>query len=84
MLLRCECGTRRISDKFTVENGEFMAFVMSTQRCISCGGRVKVATVRGVRNPAVVCNEKCESSVGHKCECSCGGKNHGGAHSVAA
>lgn len=26
----------------------------------------------------VVCNSKCTGAIGHSCECSCGGKNHGG------
>ncbi len=29
------------------------------------------------------CNEKCMSSTGTVCECSCGGKNHGGSYAAA-
>lgn len=30
------------------------------------------------RNPSLhKCDARCESAKGHKCECSCGGKNHG-------
>lgn len=28
----------------------------------------------------VVCNSKCMGAVGHACDCSCGGMNHGGSH----
>lgn len=46
-----------------------------------CGRRVELQPVRGKLNPSHVCNAKCTGSRGHVCECSCGGKNHGGSFS---
>lgn len=47
-------------------------------------------TVRGVRGvsvagtyvPEIKCDARCQNAKGHKCECSCGGKNHGAGISV--
>jgi len=48
--------------------------------CRKCGGRVRAKPVRGTYKASVVCNAKCVGSTGCVCECSCGGKNHGGAN----
>lgn len=50
-------------------------------RC-ACGKDVYAAAVLGKHNPGKVCNTKCQASIGHQCECSCGGKNHGAGHEV--
>lgn len=47
--------------------------------CRGCGKSRVAKPVRGRFNAAVACNAKCQSSHGHQCECSCGGKNHGAA-----
>lgn len=45
-----------------------------------CGRSWDFKAVRGRLNPEKQCSAKCQASVGHTCECSCGGKNHGAAH----
>lgn len=42
-----------------------------------CGQPVGMRQVKGTRNDAIACDARCLSSKGHRCECSCGGKNHG-------
>ena len=61
------------------ESGSFGALAI---RCRKCGRAVAAKSVRGVFVAEKKCNAKCESSVGHSCECSCGGKNHGAAHAA--
>lgn len=38
--------------------------------------------VTGKTNNKIQCNKKCENAIGHSCECSCGGKNHGDTYSI--
>lgn len=45
----------------------------------SCGRPRKSATVSGIRTEHK-CDARCEASTSGKCECSCGGANHGCAH----
>jgi hypothetical protein len=52
--------------------------------CPCCGMARSAQPVRGKFSAKHVCNEKCMSSVGTVCECSCGGKNHGGAFAVVS
>lgn len=42
----------------------------------SCGRRAVGNLVRGVKT-SHPCDDRCTSARGSKCECSCGGKNHG-------
>lgn len=44
-----------------------------------CGRQVARTPVKGVRNDTP-CDDRCTEAKGHKCECSCGGKNHGAEH----
>lgn len=44
---------------------------------LCCGRAPKAITVRGTFRPEHKCDARCLSSVGGKCECACGGKNHG-------
>lgn len=50
--------------------------------CRSCGMARLAAPVRGTYSAKHVCNAKCLGSTSGKCECSCGGKNHGASFSV--
>lgn len=43
----------------------------------SCGAKRKAEPVRGRYVAEKKCSSKCLASIGHDCECSCGGKNHG-------
>lgn len=45
--------------------------------CRGCGALVIAKAVAGQFGAKHICNEKCLSSTGHVCNCSCGGKNHG-------
>lgn len=46
-----------------------------------CGYPMAGKVVRGTLNDSVACNANCTGAVGHDCECSCGGANHGADHS---
>ncbi|GAN79799.1 hypothetical protein [Acidocella aminolytica] len=51
-------------------------------RCPSCSGmRAQASRVAGFRT-AHACDARCTEAKGFKCECSCGGKNHGRAHLI--
>lgn len=54
--------------------------VPSFGRSCACGSTVFVQPVVGRMNETVRCDARCTSATGHKCECSCGGKNHGSGH----
>lgn len=43
--------------------------------------RITMSPVIGKTVPTKECNSKCIASIGHNCECACGGKNHGAQHS---
>ncbi len=45
----------------------------------TCNKLVPFWAVDGVTT-TTPCDERCTSATGHKCECACGGKNHGAAH----
>lgn len=60
----------------TYDNGTVLA------RCSGCA-RVRVLhPVRGTMRDDIPCNAKCVGAFGPSCDCSCGGRNHGGAHSI--
>jgi len=44
-----------------------------------CGLPLSRTPIKGVRNDTT-CDHRCTEAKGHKCECSCGGKNHGASH----
>jgi hypothetical protein len=48
--------------------------------CRGCGRPRYAKLVRGIYNPEVACSPRCMSATGTTCECSCAGKNHGGAY----
>jgi len=58
--------------------------IRSLENLFCCGRRVTRVSVRGVFRPAHKCDARCLSSAGGKCECACGGRNHGMAYAVAA
>ncbi len=68
---RCEACHRPVS----VMND---AVVGGRGQCPDCGQMVPVEAIHGVVT-AAVCDARCEGATGKKCECSCGGRNHGGA-----
>lgn len=50
-----------------------------------CGGAVKNwKSLKAAVSEKHVCGAKCIASKGPSCECSCGGKNHGSSHLLAA
>ena len=46
-----------------------------------CTDGTTYRNVDGTRNDNVKCDARCTEATGHKCECSCAGKNHGASHS---
>lgn len=46
-----------------------------------CGVIVAQRRIEGHRNETP-CDARCTEAKGHKCECSCGGSNHGAGHEV--
>jgi hypothetical protein len=65
---------------FVDDKGESGAFGNLAIRCRKCGKARAAKAVRGTFAPEKKCNAKCLASVGHVCDCSCGGKNHGAGH----
>jgi hypothetical protein len=52
----------------------------SGDACWTCRRPLKAEPMRGVFSEKHKCNAKCMASTGPACECSCGGKNHGGSY----
>lgn len=84
----CKCVTSTLvgkSDKgalYIDETGESGIIGNVAIRCRSCGKGRRANIVKGRYSATHLCGERCLSSTGFKCECSCGGKNHGGAHAA--
>lgn len=47
-----------------------------------CGTTVVYRLIAGKHNPAKPCDQRCWKATSSKCECSCGGANHGVDHVV--
>ncbi len=45
--------------------------------CRECGMPMAWGALEACRRPEVPCDERCTHARGHKCDCSCGGTNHG-------
>lgn len=70
----------RLSDGSTQYGGGVASDYISLP--CSCGkGTLLGRKVQGFVTEQA-CNVKCTSAVGHICECSCGGENHGGRHAA--
>lgn len=46
--------------------------------CRSCQAATTIRLIRGTYVADMKCGAKCMGATGPSCECSCGGKNHGG------
>lgn len=46
----------------------------------ACGGPMVGRLIEGTHNDAIACDGRCTAAKGHRCECSCGGANHGADH----
>ncbi len=51
-----------------------------SENCPKCKRYMDSAPIEGHLVETVACNAKCTTAVGHVCDCSCGGENHGAAH----
>lgn len=75
------CGTGNAHDVFSMaEAVEFINYYLdrSAYLCRSCGRHISTWTkVQGRFSPARQCDDRCTSATGYKCECQCGGRNHG-------
>jgi hypothetical protein len=93
-IAKCKCGThtstlatnvgRADADMgalFTDTRGETGVFGALAIRCRGCGSARKANAVIGKISAKHICSEKCLTSTGFQCQCSCGGKNHGAAFS---
>jgi hypothetical protein len=87
IIVRCKCEGKAGAAKFAhcyqtnKEGTEFYQAARSWSpwaRCWTCRSVFKCAEVRGKFSSRHVCGAKCLASKGPTCECSCGGKNHGG------
>lgn len=67
---------------FVDERGEAGVFGGLAIRCRGCGKAARAVAVIGKFSAKHVCNAKCLASHSGKCECSCGGKNHGAAYAA--
>lgn len=82
-------GNEKKRVTFTFPNGETCDEPRHFVGCWTCPSRhgqarqIELHTIRGVVTEEE-CNAKCTGAAGHQCECSCGGKNHGGMHFGAA
>ena len=75
-------GSRRwLASDYTAPTGErFYRYVphqLPALPCALCGRPMLGRRIEGHVNASVPCDARCTGAVGHKCECSCGGKNHG-------
>jgi len=52
--------------------------------CAGCGKPMAWGYLDACRRPEVPCDARCTGARGFKCDCSCGGKNHGRGWSSAA
>ena len=73
--------TLRSSDGYLTDLEHFIPTACGAADC-SCGRELRIHPVKVVYKPDVVCSAKCVSATRPVCECSCRGKNHGGASSV--
>ena len=89
-IAKCRCGAHtsalasnvnradaNMGALFHDEKGEAGTYGGLAILCRSCGKAALAKAVRGVYSAKHVCNAKCLASHSGKCECSCGGKNHG-------
>ena len=91
----CKTFTSTIASNVNRANAEMGALIFDQTgesgcvgnlaiRCRCCGKARAARPVRGIVNMHRECNAKCMASHGTVCECSCGGKNHGGSYSAVA
>lgn len=89
IIIRCKCSTARATIIVT-DRGTFVANDQNklldaswsnpaAWHCVGCKGRFKYEEIKG-RATKHTCDARCLSSISGKCECACGGKNHGGAY----
>ena len=62
------------SGEVVVSNGSAVV------KCRGCWRTHLASPVRGRYRADKRCDARCTSAIGHKCECQCGGKNHGAGH----
>ena len=86
---KCKCGkrySRLVDSTFTrTYRSDLIGPVSTSEKRIgdvaltcTCGKHVWMRDVKGTYRAEKKCDARCLNSTGHVCECSCGGKNHGG------
>ena len=81
IIMKCKCSVGRYDHNALDWDGhKVSAAIRDGQwRCHRCGGKFNLSEVHGKRT-GHQCDARCLSSTGSKCECSCGGKNHGASY----
>lgn len=87
IILKCSCGkTSRVFvgqyaySGFATDGKTVLNLNAMTINCPNCNRLLQVSLGKGLYGKfikEIVCNSKCTGAIGHNCECSCGGKNHG-------
>jgi len=67
---------------FYDEKGESGVYGNPVIRCCKCNKARRATQVVGKFSAKHECNAKCLASTSGKCECSCGGKNHGASYAA--
>lgn len=73
-------GVETVSTRAYTARGTLTAPSSGMSTACQCGARVAVNRVQGNYDPGVRCDARCENATGTKCDCQCGGLNHGAAH----
>jgi hypothetical protein len=76
----CPCGAGRTSALSAFHGDTATCFGDLCVACRGCGRNRGAQSVRGKVSTKHACGAKCLTSTGPSCECSCGGKNHGGGY----
>ena len=73
---RLEAG-RRIFAVLDYDYSTRPAQVRGDARCPNCGRGMTWGFLQGFKVDTVLCDARCTSARGFRCDCSCGGENHG-------
>lgn len=75
-------GNERTVGRLYINANGSQSRYFPTVYCDHCQKPMQGNEIEGKVNTAVTCDVRCTSAVGHKCECSCGGANHGADHNA--
>jgi len=64
-------------ERWTTEKTVVVKTPSGLVKCEVCNQPTEAFVVNGSMNETVKCDTRCTDAKGHKCECECGGDNHG-------